>query len=112
MEKEDIKIIFQIDDIDLVTYTPSCIIFYTKNKVLFHLKTSVPASLLKDNNCFTVFSFLEKNYSYLITLLSENNERSSYEYVEEVLKNKDSFKSIKNKLFTILRKQKIDNLLS
>ncbi len=112
MEK-DLKIIFHIESIEDDTYIPSCIIFYTKKKTLYNLKTLVPASTLKENNCYTVYSFLEKNIGYMISLLNDNDEKTSSEFVEEVFKNKDSsLKSIKSKLFTILRKQKINNLLS
>lgn len=113
MEKDkDIKIIFHIESVDIETFRPSCIIFYTKNKTLYHLETQVPASLLKDNNCYSVFSFLEKNYNYMLTLLMENNEKTTNDFVEENIKNKENLKSGKNKLLTILRKQKINNLLS
>lgn len=115
MEKgNDIKIIFHIEDIELSTPTPtlSCIVFYTKNKTLYHLKTLVPANILKENNCYTVFAFLEKNYNYMLNLLSENDEKTTNDFVEEHIKNKEILKSGKNKLLTILRKQKINNLLS
>lgn len=113
MEKEeDIKIIFHIESVEIETFRPSCIIYYTKNKILFHLETRMSASLLRDNNCYTVFSFLEKNYQYMVNLLKENNERTTSEFVEENIKNKENLKSGKNKLLTILRKQKINNLLS
>ncbi len=115
MEKgNDIKIIFHIEDIELSTPTPTpcCIVFYTKNKTLYHLKTLVPANLLKENNCYTVFAFLEKNYNYMLNLLITGEDKTTNDFVEEHIKNKEILKSGKNKLLTILRKQKINNLLS
>jgi hypothetical protein len=110
MEMDNIKIIFHIEDIE--GSTPSCIVFYTKNKALYHVKALVSASVLKKNACFTVYSFLEKNYSYMLSLLEENNEKTTVDFVEDNIKNKEIFKSGKNKLLTILRKNKINNLLN
>jgi hypothetical protein len=113
-DKKNIKIIFNVEGLDTSTTvpTPSCLIFYTKNTILHHLNILIPASTLKGNGCFTVYGFLEKNFDYLYTLLEDNSETTTSEIIEDTFKNKEIFKSIKNKIITILRKQKINNFLS
>ena len=110
MEK-DLKIIFHIEGIE--GFTPCCTIFYTKKKTLYNIDVLILPSILNSSQCFTVYSYLEKNYNYMVTLLLDNDEKTTFEIIEDVFKNKDySFKSSKNKLMTILRKDKIHNLLS
>ena len=114
IDKKNIKIIFNVEGLNTSTTvpTPSCLLFYSKNNILYHVNILIPASTLKGNNCYTVYAFLEKNYDYLYTLLEENSELTTTEVIEDTFKNKEIFKSIKNKILTILRKQKINNFLS
>ena len=111
---KDLKIIFNVEglELDLDIPTPSSIIFYTMNKKLYVLKTLIPASVLKSNNCYSVYGFLEKNCDYMYNILENNNIICTTEYVDYVLGNKEIFKSMKNKLYTIMRKQKINDLFN
>lgn len=110
--ENNIEIITDIESFDYVNYNPESIIFFKRSDILYHVKISVSIETLKRYNYYTVFSYLENNLDYLLDILQTKGDKTNISFVEEIFNNKESFISEKKKLSIILRKQKIDNLIS
>ena len=101
--KTKIEVLFIYEFIREVDFTPSCIIFYLKNDVLFRIDFRASATILKDTGHYSVSSFLDVESTFLEDSLEDAGEPADDLDIASINDTTDEIKDEKAKLKGIRR---------
>jgi len=116
MKKESkIKIIFHFETLKELTFKPLIIFFYLKNNIdtLFYKEMVFDINILSNSSVNNIFEHIERNWEYYENILVLNQYKCTKNDIDKAFM---SYRSViyddqKNELLTILRKNKINNIL-
>ena len=118
--KTKIQIVYHIDWIDEVL-SPVLCLFYLKtdSDILFYKSMKYSASEIIDSGCTSPYDFFDMNFVSYEDELFDNNDKATIKNVDDIFDNITNnydhdpfYDQEKAKLYSIIRKNKIDQIIN